>query len=101
MKDTKLSFEQLNDSMDPVLVQKWKVEEEKAMLQRGEALSIYDIRTQKAPSQAEMQLALNQKQRKGERETGTVDWLTVGLALEHEQYVPCKAKVVVTYSLSV
>jgi len=45
--DTQPAFEQLSDWLDPSLVQEWTRQERVAMEERGDALHIYDVKSNK------------------------------------------------------
>jgi hypothetical protein len=90
--------------LDGNLVETWKKEEQKAQVERGEALRIYDIQLEQgmeflpicseslieaftfiAPSQADIRLGLTSSERKKGLKSGTITWLVMGISLEDEQ----------------
>lgn len=51
LEETKGPFESLTAFIPPKKIEEWKVQEEQAMLNRGEALGIFDVQIQKGNSQ--------------------------------------------------
>ena len=104
LKDTADAFLELSAALDGNLVETWKKEEQKAQVERGEALRIYDIQLEQgmeflpicseslieaftfiAPSQADIRLCLTSSERKKVLKSGTITWLVMGISLEDEQ----------------
>ncbi|KAG0703425.1 hypothetical protein DFH29DRAFT_874531 [Suillus ampliporus] len=63
----------------------WKIDEEKAMEQRGEYLDIYQLQMNKAPTMAEIRLKLTESENSDTGNPGTVSWLITGINLEDLQ----------------
>jgi hypothetical protein len=49
-QDAKIAFDELDASISPRLAKQWKVDEARAMDERGEALRIYDVQQNNSKS---------------------------------------------------
>ena len=104
LKETSEAYLELSAALETKLIDTWKMEEQKAQVERGEALRIYDIQLEQgietllvnlewltkavifvAPSQADIRLGLTSSERKKGLKSGTITWLVMGLSLEDEQ----------------
>ncbi|KAG1784325.1 uncharacterized protein HD556DRAFT_1310674 [Suillus plorans] len=83
--DTKSPFDELTLSLDPEKISIWKIDEKKAMEQRGEYLDIYQLQMNKAPTMAEIRLKLTESENTDTSKPGTVSWLITGINLEDLQ----------------
>ncbi|KAG1840122.1 hypothetical protein C8R48DRAFT_679665 [Suillus tomentosus] len=83
--DTKSPFDELTLSLDPEKILMWKIDEKKAMEQRGEYLDIYQLQMNKAPTMAEIRLKLTESENTDTGKPGTVSWLITGINLEDLQ----------------
>ncbi|KAG1799946.1 uncharacterized protein HD556DRAFT_1305447 [Suillus plorans] len=83
--DTKSPFDELTLSLDPEKISIWKINEKKAMEQRGEYLDIYQLQMNKAPTMAEIRLKLTESENTDTSKPGTVSWLITGINLEDLQ----------------
>ena len=44
LKDTSEAYHELSEALDSKLIETWQKEEQKAQVERGQALRIYDVR---------------------------------------------------------
>ena len=84
---TKPAFEQLNKScMERKLpVHVWKLEEAIAMEERGEALRIFDINHELAPSLAQITLRLTDPKDNSNQNIDVVHWISDGIKAQNDQ----------------
>ncbi|KAG1863081.1 hypothetical protein F4604DRAFT_1587244, partial [Suillus subluteus] len=85
--DTKVPFEELTSSLEVSKVSSWEKDETQAMEQRGEHLDIYQLKIDKAPTMAEIQLKLTKTEYADTGKCGSISWLINGINLEDAQYV--------------
>jgi hypothetical protein len=98
---TKEAFEQLTQTLDDDVVQRWTRQEAEAQEKRGDALKIYDIVAQKglirdsfvkmnayplaAPTRAMIRLKLTEDEATNHLPCGTITWLSSGIDIEYAQ----------------
>ncbi|KAI6010213.1 hypothetical protein PISMIDRAFT_16556 [Pisolithus microcarpus 441] len=80
-----LAYEQLTAVLDPDKVAQWELDALRAEADRGEALDIYLLKGDKAPTfhEAWLQLMKNPKSPSGN--VGSVAWLAEGIGIEDLQ----------------
>ncbi|KAG2070067.1 hypothetical protein BDR04DRAFT_1118593 [Suillus decipiens] len=79
---TKPSFDELTQSLDPGKILMWEIDEQKAMEEHGEYLDIYQLQMNKALTMAEIYLKLTESENADTGKPGTVSWLITGINLE-------------------
>ena len=97
------SYEDLSSSLSERWIEEWKIQEQKALLERGNALDIYTVQiskgehysyehvpattliVSKAPSQAEIRLALTEQEHVQGLTSGAISLLALGINLEEAQ----------------
>ena len=83
------AFEQLTESclQRKLPVESWKSAERLAMEDRGEALSIFDINHEKAPTLAQITLRLADENQHSSDASNVVDWVADGIKAQNDQLV--------------
>ena len=83
------AFEQLTESclQRKLPVESWKSAERLAMEDRGEALSIFDINHEKAPTLAQITLRLADENQDSSDASNVVDWVADGIKAQNDQLV--------------
>jgi hypothetical protein len=84
---TKPAFEQLNNSCleRKLPVHVWKSDEAIAMEERGEALRIFDINHELAPSLAQITLRLTDPKDNSNQNVDVVHWISDGIKAQNDQ----------------
>ncbi|KAI6161829.1 hypothetical protein EDD17DRAFT_1480227 [Pisolithus thermaeus] len=85
LEDMNQAYEQLNAVLDPNKVARWELDAVKAEADRGEALDIYLLRGDKAPTFHEAQLKLGKNPVSSSANLGSVAWLAEGISIEDSQ----------------
>ncbi len=104
LENTKKAFEDLTNAVDDESKQEWAEEEQIALEEGGDALSVYGVRLQEglykigisshfvsdfhfsvAPSLAEIRLNLAEKEQANGIESGLTSWLANGLHIQESQ----------------
>jgi hypothetical protein len=75
----------LTESLEPDELEKWRADERRAMVDRGPALEIFHVSTEKASTAAEIKLTLMSNKSKMGLESGMVAWLATGISIEAAQ----------------
>ncbi|KAG1791605.1 uncharacterized protein HD556DRAFT_1240517, partial [Suillus plorans] len=100
--ESKLAFDNLNETANPDMVVLWKAEEALAHANRAEdptAMDIYEVRLErgKSPTKKQQELRLLQAQNRPEHPVinppgrrGAATWLATGLTIEESQISLCK-----------
>ncbi|KDQ48889.1 hypothetical protein JAAARDRAFT_201363 [Jaapia argillacea MUCL 33604] len=85
-EETLAGFQELGQGISKELKREWSREERKALHEGGQFLSVYGVRSEKAPTQAEIrnQLESEEKEIVGGA-TGSVNWQISGLNIEDTQ----------------
>jgi len=89
VQESRCAYVGLTDSLEEQgeKLKKWRDEEERAMQDRGDALTIFNVKMEKAATTAEIRLALTLQEAKPGQESGTVAWLSNGISIEQSQCV--------------
>jgi len=105
LAETKEAYLALENSLDMAKTQVWKRQEQQAMKEWGKFLKIFKVKADKgealwntmqsikltqkykAPTQAEIHLALTSKEKQTGLHDGALGWLASGISLEKAQYV--------------
>jgi hypothetical protein len=89
LESTKPAFEQLNKSCleRKLPVHVWKSDEAIAMEERGEALRIFDINHELAPSLAQITLRLTDPKDNSNQNIDVVHWISDGIKAQNDQCV--------------
>ncbi|KAN0078144.1 hypothetical protein V8E55_010201 [Tylopilus felleus] len=82
---TKGPYTEFSASLDPNQLKAWTEMAERADSERGEALDIYTLQIDKAPSLAEMRLNLLEVGGSPSGKEGSVTWLIEGIGIEDAQ----------------
>ncbi|KAI6040541.1 hypothetical protein EDC04DRAFT_2602333 [Pisolithus marmoratus] len=82
LEDMNQAYEQLNAALDPNKVAQWELDALKAEADHGEALDIYLLRGDKAPTFHEAQLNLGRNPVSSSGNLGSVAWLAEGIRIE-------------------
>ncbi|KAI5982238.1 hypothetical protein EDD15DRAFT_2378086 [Pisolithus albus] len=85
LEDMNQAYEQLNAVLDPNKVARWELDAVKAEADHGEALDIYLLRGDKAPTFHEAQLKLGKNPVSSSANLGSVAWLAEGISIEDSQ----------------
>ena len=83
------ALEQLTESclQRKLPVESWKSAESLAMDNRGEALRIFDINQEKAPTLAQITLRLADENKDSSDASNVVDWVADGIKAQNDQFV--------------
>ncbi|KAH9949222.1 hypothetical protein B0H21DRAFT_820230 [Amylocystis lapponica] len=85
MEDVTTSYNAMVASADPEMIQAWTVQMEEAQwkqLTDVKAMDVFDIRTDRAPSRANIQLSLTDKETQHGLQRGTIAWLSQGIKVQ-------------------
>ncbi|KAH7919749.1 hypothetical protein BV22DRAFT_1022428, partial [Leucogyrophana mollusca] len=85
LDETKEPYLLLTSSLSPSDVAKWALDEKQAAEQRGDALDVYQLRFDRAPTMAEIRLTLTGTESENGGQTGSIAWLVSGINLENAQ----------------
>ncbi|KAH9928247.1 hypothetical protein B0H21DRAFT_712169 [Amylocystis lapponica] len=88
MEDVTTSYNAMVASTDPEMIQAWTVQMEEAQRKRltdVKAMDVFDIRTDRAPSRADIQLSLTDKETQHGLQRGTIAWLSQGIKVQEAQ----------------
>ncbi|KAG2100190.1 uncharacterized protein F5147DRAFT_747185 [Suillus discolor] len=99
-EESKLSFQNLNETAHPNMVLLWEVEEALAQANRLEdptAMDIYEVQLEKAPTRKQQELRLLEAQNCPDHlvtnslsRRGAATWLATGLTIEESQISPSR-----------
>ena len=86
---TKPAFNQLTKlcSYQKLPVEAWRADEHLAIEERGERLRIFDINHEKAPTLAEITLALTHTEDNPNNASNIVDWISDRIKAQNDQWV--------------
>ncbi|KAI6008061.1 hypothetical protein EDC04DRAFT_2582223, partial [Pisolithus marmoratus] len=82
LEEMNQAYEQLTRVLDPAQVSQWELDALKAEDDQGEALGIYLLKRDKAPTLGEVQLQLMKNPRAFSGNHGSVAWLSEGIIIE-------------------
>ncbi|KAI6111092.1 hypothetical protein F5141DRAFT_1214590 [Pisolithus sp. B1] len=85
LEEMNKAYEQLTAVLDPDKVSGWELDALRAEADRGEALDIYLLKGDKAPTFHEVQLQLMKNPKSPSGSGGSVTWLAEGLSIEDSQ----------------
>ncbi|KAI5989846.1 hypothetical protein EDC04DRAFT_2588181, partial [Pisolithus marmoratus] len=85
LEEMNQAYEQLTAVLDPDKVAQWEMYVLRAEADRGEALDIYLLKGDKAPTFHEMQLKLTKHPKAPSENLGSVAWLAEGISIEDSQ----------------
>ncbi|KAI6106767.1 hypothetical protein EDD16DRAFT_1713087 [Pisolithus croceorrhizus] len=85
LEEMNQAYEQLTAVLDPGKVSGWELDALRAEADRGEALDIYLLKGDKAPTFHEVQLQLMKNPMTPFRSGGSVAWLAEGISIEDSQ----------------
>ncbi|KAI6160855.1 hypothetical protein EDD17DRAFT_1482804, partial [Pisolithus thermaeus] len=85
LEEMNQAYEQLTAVLDPDKVSGWELDALRAEADRGEALDIYLLKGDKAPTFCEVQLQLTKKPKSPTDSVGSVAWLAEGISIEDSQ----------------
>ncbi|KAI6163445.1 hypothetical protein EDD17DRAFT_1756453 [Pisolithus thermaeus] len=85
LEEMNQAYEQLTAVLDPDKVSGWELDALRAEANRGEALDIYLLKGDKAPTFHEVQLQLMKNPMTPFRSGGSVAWLAEGISIEDSQ----------------
>ncbi|KAH9914125.1 hypothetical protein B0H21DRAFT_782180 [Amylocystis lapponica] len=88
MEDVTTSYNVMVASADPEMIQAWTVQMEEAQrkqLTDVKAMDVFDIRTDRVPSRADIQLSLTDKETQHGLQRGTIAWLSQGIKVQEAQ----------------
>ncbi|KIK75167.1 hypothetical protein PAXRUDRAFT_41023, partial [Paxillus rubicundulus Ve08.2h10] len=75
-------YMELTCSISEDQISKWLDEESQALRLRGEHLDIYAMKSEKAPSMADIQLSLMSSPSAEHGHSGSISWLAAGISIE-------------------
>ncbi|KAI6011485.1 hypothetical protein EDC04DRAFT_2609884 [Pisolithus marmoratus] len=87
LKEMNQHYEQLTAVLDPDKVARWESDALRAEADRGEALDIYLLKGDKAPSFQEVWLQLMKNPKSPSGNVGSVAWLAEGISIEDSQMI--------------
>ncbi|KAG6377669.1 hypothetical protein JVT61DRAFT_14434 [Boletus reticuloceps] len=87
VQSTEEPFKELSASLDENKVREWTTLVLKGACNRGEALDIYALRMDKAPTLAEIRLHLTQSSVRSTQIQESINWLVEDIDIENSQYV--------------
>ncbi|KAI5998461.1 hypothetical protein EDC04DRAFT_2584920, partial [Pisolithus marmoratus] len=85
LEEMNQAYEQLTAVLDPDKVAQWELDALRAEADRGEALDIYLLKGDKAPTFHEVQLKLTKHPKAPSGNLGSVAWLAEGISIEDSQ----------------
>ncbi|KAI6006387.1 hypothetical protein EDC04DRAFT_2583076, partial [Pisolithus marmoratus] len=85
LEEMNQAYEQLTAGLDPDKVAQWELDALRAEADREEALDIYLLKEDKAPSFHEVQLKLTKHPKAPSGNFGSVAWLAEGISIEDSQ----------------
>ncbi|KAI6021294.1 hypothetical protein EDC04DRAFT_2901270 [Pisolithus marmoratus] len=85
LEEMNQAYEQLTIVLDADKVTQWELDALRAEADRGEALDIYLLKGDKAPTFHEVQLQLTKNQESPPGNVGSVAWLAEGISIEDSQ----------------
>ncbi|KAI6126956.1 hypothetical protein F5141DRAFT_1060598 [Pisolithus sp. B1] len=85
LEEMNQAYEQLTAVLDPDKVSGWELDALRAEADRGQALDIYSLKGDKAPTFHEVQLQLTQNPKSPSDSVGSVAWLAEGISIEDSQ----------------
>ncbi|KAI5990270.1 hypothetical protein EDC04DRAFT_2912013 [Pisolithus marmoratus] len=93
LEEMNQAYEQLTAVLDPEKVAQWELDALRAEADRGEALDIYLLKGDKAPTFHEVQLKLTKHPKAPSGNLGSVAWLAEGISIEDSQPMSTRQEV--------
>ncbi|KAK7682710.1 hypothetical protein QCA50_014093 [Cerrena zonata] len=88
VEESKIRFLQISQSLTQAQIALWTAEEKRMQRLRGEKVDVmdgYDVHDARAPTKAEIQLKLADRELSGFLPSGCIGWLSMGIHLEEVQ----------------
>ncbi|KAI5996082.1 hypothetical protein EDC04DRAFT_2612855 [Pisolithus marmoratus] len=96
LEEMNQAYAQLTAVLDPDKVAQWELDALRAEADRGEALDIYLLKGDKAPTFHEVQLKLTKHPKAPSGNLGSVAWLAEGISIEDSQPMSTRQEVKVS-----